>query len=78
MASKARSGQDLEAQYRQLVEQVPAITYVANASSGARVWSNCFSATFRSSDACSAGNTNWNDDPDTVASQRAMESPRKE
>ena len=29
MAGKARSEQDLEVQYRQLVEQVPAITYVA-------------------------------------------------
>jgi PAS domain S-box-containing protein len=29
MASKARSEQDLEVQYRQLIEQVPVITYVA-------------------------------------------------
>src|SRR5689334_583986 len=29
MASKARTEQSLEAQYRQLIEQVPAITYVA-------------------------------------------------
>ena len=29
MVGKARSEQDLEVQYRQLVEQVPAITYVA-------------------------------------------------